>query len=383
MAHMKNQCADGLRGIAAFNVAVNHFVAAFLPMMLYKTHPSIFSENSNPSHLFEIITSPIFSVFYNGNFAVLIFFVLSGYVLTLPFFSNIGDSKNILEKRLWGRYLRLNIPIASAILISYFFYKLGMYSNVEAAQISGSVNWLKNFFPDGITFLETSKEAIYGSIFFGAGTLVPPLWTLKIEFIGSLYILIFYISKPKKYTAAPLLMVLFLIYAMHLQDSIFYLAFFAGSLLGNFQRFLKYRFFVFALGIYFGGFQFNSIAYDFLPNLNFLGVDIFERKNFYNALGAVFVTLSVIQGFGLKVFESRLFQFLGRISFSIYLIHFIVLCSLSSFVYVHLPQSKLFLGINFALYLVVCFFVSMIFERFVDKVAINISHKFSSKMFSS
>jgi peptidoglycan/LPS O-acetylase OafA/YrhL len=379
---MKNKYADGLRGIAAFNVAVAHFVAAFLPMMLHKNYPTIFSENPNPSQLFEILTSPIISIFYNGHFAVLIFFVLSGYVLTLPFFSNNSDSTILLQKRLWGRYLRLNIPIAIAILISYFVYKLGLYSNIQAAEMSGSVKWLNNFFPVGITALNTAKEAAYGGIFFGSGTLVPPLWTLKIEFIGSLYILLFYISKPQRAVFAPLLMVCCLIYAIHLQDSIYYFAIFAGSLLNNSKSISKYRFIIFALGLYFGGFQFNSVVYDYLPNLNFLGFDIWERKTFYNAIGAVLVTLSVLQGFGSKVFQSRLFQFLGRISYSIYLIHFIVLCSLSSFVYVHLPQSKLFVGINFVMYVVVCFGVSMIFEEIVDKGAISISHKFSSKIFS-
>lgn len=68
-------CADGLKGVAAFNVVVAHFVAAFLPMMLHKNYPTVFAENLNPSNLFEILTSPIFSIFYNGHFAVLIFFL--------------------------------------------------------------------------------------------------------------------------------------------------------------------------------------------------------------------------------------------------------------------------------------------------------------------
>lgn len=379
---MKNKCADGLRGITAFNVAVNHFVAAFLPMMLYPNYPTLFSQNTNPSYLFEVITSPIVSIFYNGHFAVLIFFVLSGYVLTLPYFTNNNNSKIILKKRLRGRYIRLNIPITVAILASFLVYKFGLYSNIEAANISGSVNWLKTFFPEGITTLNTAQEAFYKAILFGEGTLVPPLWTLKIEFIGSLYILLFYIFKPKSAIATPLLIACCLMYAIHLQDSIYYFAICAGSLLNNLTVYSKYKIFIFSLGFYFGGFQFDSLVYNYLPSLNFLGVEVWDKKTFYNAIGAVLVALSVIQGFGSKVFESRIFQFLGKISFSIYLIHFIVLCSLYSCVYIHLPQSKLFLGINFALYVFVCFIVSMVFEKIVDKGAINISHKFSSRIFS-
>lgn len=379
---MKNKSAEGLRGIACFNVAVHHFVAAFLPMMLHEDYPNYFAENTNQSCFFEILTSPFISIFYNGHFAVLIFFVLSGYVLTLPFFNASIGSKKILEERLWGRYLRLNVPIATAILVSYFFYKCGLYSNIQAADISGSVHWLKTFYPEGIAAMTAVKEVIYGSIVFGNGTLLPPLWVLKIEFIGSLYILLYYISKPSGAIFTPLLMVVCLIYLIHPQDSIYYFAIFAGSFLSYSKSVSRYRAIIFILGIYFGGFQFDSAAYDYLPSVWFLEIYIWNKKTFYNAVGAVLLTLSVIQGFGLKIFESRFFQFLGKISFSLYLIHFIILCSLSSFVYTHLPQSKLFLGINFALYLIVCFLVSIIFERIIDQRAISMSHEFSSKMFS-
>ncbi len=66
------------------------------------------------------------SIFYNGHFAVLIFFVLSGYVLTMPYY-NQDESSGVLSKRLWGRYLRLNIPIFFAISISYVVYVSGLY----------------------------------------------------------------------------------------------------------------------------------------------------------------------------------------------------------------------------------------------------------------
>jgi len=380
---MKNKCADGLRGIAALSVAVAHFVAAFIPMMLHGNYPTMFNENPKPSHLFEILTSPVISIFYNGEFAVLIFFVLSGYVLALPFFTDANNCKSILKKRLLARYLRLNIPIAAAILISYLVYKLGLYYNVQAAEISGSANWLKGFFPDGITVLSTAKQAIYESIFFGNGTLIPPLRTLKIEFIGSLYVLLFYIAKPLPPPSFCLfLLFVLIVLAVHRQDSIYYFAIFAGSMLGSLKKIYKYKFLLLPLGFYFGGFQFKSAFYNFLPDLKLLNMDIWGEKALYNALGAVLISLPIIQGFGSKTLEGRFVQFLGGISFSFYLVHFIALCSLSCFVYISLPQNKFFLGLNLVLYIVVCFVTSIIFARTFDKWAINISHKFSFKIFS-
>ncbi len=68
--------------------------------------------------------------------------------------------------------------------------------------------------------------------------------------------------------------------------------------------------------------------------------------------------------------------------FSLYLLHFVILCSLSSYVYVSLPVGKASLLVNFSCYVLVCVLVSFIFEKYIDKPSINISYKFSKKIFS-
>jgi len=79
---MHNKKLDGLRGLAALNVTISHFIAAFFPALLNANYPQTFPANNNPSILFKIVSFPAISVLYNGNFAVLIFFAISGYVLT-------------------------------------------------------------------------------------------------------------------------------------------------------------------------------------------------------------------------------------------------------------------------------------------------------------
>ncbi|ARO67779.1 acyltransferase [Xylella fastidiosa subsp. pauca] len=377
---MKNRSVDGLRGIAAFNVAVAHFVGAFLPSMLHKNYPSL-GKNQHPSGLFDVLTSPMVSIFYNGHFAVLIFFVLSGYVLTMPYYTQ-GESSGVLSKRLWGRYLRLNIPICFAISISYVVYVSGLYLNVPAADMSGSIEWLKNFFPSGISLSDAVKESVFQSIIFGNSALIPPLWTLKIEFIGSLYVLLFYISKPKRYTFVSVLMVLLLIYAIHKQDSIYFYAIFLGSFLNQLKKSSRLKVVFFFIGFYFGGFQFENSIYNFLPRVMVGDLEVWDKKTFYNLIGACFITASVVQGFGEKILQWRIPQFLGGISFSLYLLHFVVLCSFSSYVYVSLPMGRTSVLLNFASYVLVCVLVSFIFEKYIDKPSINISHQFSKKIFS-
>ena len=370
----KDRSADGLRGMAAFNVAICHFVSAFLPAMLHKNYPSIFSESIEKSAIFDFLTSPPVTLFFNGNFAVVLFFVLSGYVLTIPYFAK--NEKTVIQKRLWARYLRLNIPIAAAIFLSYAVYKSGLYVNLQASEASGST-WLGNYYKEGISFSSVLKDASFASILFGVGTFIPPLWTLKIEFIGSLYLLLFYMVKPRHKTILPMAVVFLFLAANHGGDAIYFMGIFAGSLFNMFKLKRGLVPLSFFLGAYFGAFQFKSLFYEFLPSVSFFGISSSADKNIYNTVGAILMTVAVINGFGRKFFEFRFIQFLGRISYSMYLLHFIILCSLTSFVYVLLPNDNLSLLFNFALYVVVCFLVSSIFERYVDRRAIDISRRFS------
>ena len=379
---MKNKSADGLRGVAAFNVVTTHFIASFLPTLLHKNYPSLFPVQAAPGSLFQILAFPLTTVFYNGHFPVLLFFALSGYVLTLPYFADDHPGP-ILQQRVWGRYLRLNIPIAAAIVLSYAVYRLGLYANVQAAAVSGSVHWLATFYPDGIPVLTMVREALYESIVMGKGTFIPPLWTLRVEFLGSLYVLAFCLLKPRGRTALPMLFVFLLLYAVYQQESIYFYVIFAGAMLNVVRPGRKAMLAMAVAGLYFGCFQFESPVYDFLPSLQVSDVQLWEKKDFYNAVGAVLLTAAVIRGFGERFFEYRLIQFLGRISFPLYLTHFIVLCSLACRMYLHFPQSHLYLALEFVVYVCVCILLASIFERYIDKNAIRLAHRATSRLFGT
>jgi peptidoglycan/LPS O-acetylase OafA/YrhL len=374
---MINKSADGLRGVASLNVAIGHFVGAFLPMLLYSSYPHVFQPNSNPSDWFNFFHLPIFTIFFNGHFAVLIFFVLSGYVLSLPYFEDQNDGVLTLKRRLWGRYLRLNLPICAAIIISFGFYYSHLYFNKPAGDLSGSTGWLAPYFYPNISIVTALKEATYSSILFGNNAFIPPLWTLKIEFIGSLYLLLFYVVKPKNHTLLPGLIVLVAIFFYHQLDGIYYLAIFSGSFINRIylKSTLKNLFFI--VGFYLGAFQYQSYWFEFLPSFSSWIADPAIDKTIYNAIGAFLMTTAVINGFGRRFFEMSFIQFLGKISFPLYLIHFIVLCSITCWLYLFFPQNKVFMFLNFLLYLLICFIFASFFEKVIDKPSIKLSHQFS------
>ena len=83
---------DGLRGLAAFEVVFHHFILAF--------YPALFAGPGVPTHLAPgqevFVSGSVLNLLYDGNFAVCIFFVLSGYVLSHKFF--------------WTRIMKLSSP---------------------------------------------------------------------------------------------------------------------------------------------------------------------------------------------------------------------------------------------------------------------------------
>jgi peptidoglycan/LPS O-acetylase OafA/YrhL len=271
------------------------------------------------------------------------------------------------------------VPIAAAVLLSFAVYKMGWYMNEPAARISGSMNWLFNFFRDGVSLTEALKDAIFKSIFFGDNSLNVSLWTLKFEFVGSLYLLAYYLVKPKTSSWLPMVMMLSVLVLTYRSDSVLYVAIFAGSLLNALKVDGWFRLLIMVAGAYFGAFQFERAMYDFLPSAVKFGLGSDYDKIMYNTVGACLVVLGVVNGFAKDFFQSRFLQFLGRVSFSIYLVHFIILCSLSCFIYLRLPKSGAYLMLNFGIYLSACFIAAMAFEKMVDVRAIRWARQFATK----
>ena len=367
---MKSLHADGLRGLAALNVVTSHFMAAFTPFLMHYNYPETFPAGQMSSFS-TILNLPIFTILYNGHFAVLIFFVLSGYVLARPYYL---DKSHSLKNRLWGRYLRLNLPIAVSLLISFFLYSTISYFNKEAALQMGGNLWLSNAFPNGIDVFQFIKHALYASLLFGANDLNGPLWTLKIEFIGSVLLLGYYIVKPNKHDLITSLIASLFLVAIFKAESIYFISILTGAYLNSFSKPRKpILFLIGIIGLYFGCFGFGSYLYDFLPD-----VGIWQRKDFYNTIGALLLVFAVINGFCSFIFTNILSQFLGKISFSIYLLHMLVLGSIVSYFYTFIPKSLSYLTLLFITYLFISIAVSVIFERYIDRSSIKASKVFSN-----
>jgi peptidoglycan/LPS O-acetylase OafA/YrhL len=168
MAHL-----DGIRGWAALFVVLHHVALTF--------EPSLFDDGS-PAAL-----GPI-SFLIDGSLAVDMFFILSGIVLAaatdsaregLRRFSFVG----LMTKR----WLRLAVPIAVVAAAAWLLFR----THVNLAPLAGMVadsSWATGLFPKSYhpALGTVLWEALYGA-FAGMETPFhnPVLWTIRVEFPGS------------------------------------------------------------------------------------------------------------------------------------------------------------------------------------------------------
>jgi peptidoglycan/LPS O-acetylase OafA/YrhL len=183
---------DGLRGVAAMQVVLLHYVSAFFPL---------------PIHDFGwrgVISAPLVFL-YNGNWAVYLFFIISGVALTHAFSARPVAFLPMVMRRL----IRLGLPMAAATVLAAVFCSLLPVAHVVAAARTGSP-WFEAIGPAEISVAAIAHQiALEGLLVgFDSCSMVPrwmrgglslaqvghafdmPLWTLHIEFCGSLLVML-------------------------------------------------------------------------------------------------------------------------------------------------------------------------------------------------
>lgn len=174
---------DGLRGLAALNVAFHHFVIAF-DFALYSGK----TEHSHGGWDVTLSAYPFLFIGAGANFSVCIFLALSGFVLAKSF----HNSKLTIPALLLKRSVRLGIPVLAASLLGWALLKSGLIFNKEIAEITRS-EWLSRHFTQlDPSFIDGLRQA-WNSL-LGQATLQNSynsvLWTMPIEFMGSILLML-------------------------------------------------------------------------------------------------------------------------------------------------------------------------------------------------
>ncbi len=380
---------DGLRGVAAINVMIMHFFVALAPAMIYGSKlPSHFG------NLDLVFSSTPLGLIGAGNFSVCIFFILSGFVLTHKYFEM--KDINIIVSSAMRRYIRLFIPVFAAVMLSYLLASAGLYRYyIETMMISAGSNYRGYwaFTPD---LLDALKQAVWDAFFVGGKTVYNPvLWTMKIEFFGSMLVFAMSLlfgqlrSRWTFYLAAA---VLFL--------NTYYLAFIIGMVLadifnsklptfktgnrkgnetGNKAGNKAILSIILITGLFLGSYPISPLTDDSL--YGFLDNGLFRTPLVtYHIIGAGMIMYVLLNSQGLqKVFSSQVPVFLGKISYSLYLVHFPVIssftCALFLILYPVLPYGEAFLiSCLSSLFLIIP--LSYLFYRHIDIAAVKLSNSF-------
>lgn len=314
-------------------------------------------EPINPEQVFEntfgyegryhFVTFPGVRTFFSGgHFAVSIFFVISGYVLSnkpLQYihaedFLKLGDN---VASALFRRWIRLFTPII-CVTFCYMasWHAFGIRTEVAAESNFGAElwKWFKEFRDFSFVFQANGKPGFTYSFH---------VWSIPTEFRGSMVIYVSLLSFARMARNARLWCSIALIfYFLYIVDG-WYCAMFmmgmlqcdlnnlatGGNLPTNMSRVTRFKrpiaWVGFVVGIYLGGCPAASNDHTILsrsPGWHYLSYlkpeAMYDFKWFYLFCAASLTLASIPQIPLIKqFFELRFNQYLGRISFAFYLVH--------------------------------------------------------------
>lgn len=316
------------------------------------------------------------SMVFNGADAVSFFFVLSGFVLSYKYFQSDREVK--MGNYIYKRILRLYPAFIFTVLINY------LYWNKDALMAGDFIPVLKDMFwkNDQQLWEELTMVRLAHKFYI-------PGWTLGVEMALSLAMPLFVYAARQN-----IKMIWWLIpVAMFMGNyiSMFTVHFALGMLLAyyypqiknyNFStsKYWKYRYlialFVFLLysirhirRIFSFGSTYDSIA-------GFLKVDMFH----YTGFASAFILLFIINNTGAQKFLTNgLWLFLGKISYSVYLAHWLVVVHVMKYWdhYISLfPNYYFGFAALLAIVILITIICATLMYYFIEKPFINLARKY-------
>ena len=318
------------------------------------------------------------------------FFVLSGWVLSRYIQSQervhlIGEGMK--------RYVRLMLPCFASVVLIYVVMQFGDYDAHDHLLAAGSKE--HTFQSYQMDLMDVVKQGLYGTVLLEDFRLNPPLWTMSVEFYGAIFIFSMswlwgafirwgLIGDGGRLAAQIIIPSAMLVVAT---NSLTF-GFFFGMLLHTITRtpqikaaLVKYRRFWMAptmiIGVILFAYMVRGSFQSPYTSISYWGLNkLYEYA--YNAIGAGLILIVVYYSPRLQaILESKPLLWLGKLSFSIYLTHYVVLMSVAVLVksLSNETSSLLSIFLTGTAAIILTIFISVVFERFIDRPSIQLSRK--------
>lgn len=353
---------DGLRGVAAVIVVLFHYLAML--------HPTAVPRYSDTPH--ALADTPL-ALLWNGEFAVLVFFVLSGFVMAAA----AERRADKIVPNIVTRYFRLALPMVASVVLALLWLTLFPTAARDlAAQLSNPSVWLSYTVQGDLPSIWAALfDGAVGSLITGASPINNVLWTMQVEFVGSVALFVVYwLGRNSTGLRFAALAGFALLGLFVLRDA--YLCFVTGALLfeahkrGWMNRLPAWAAaLAFVLGALLGapadGFA-DRIGLGMVPTR-------LQPGNAWGLMPVVAATLLLIAALRLAPFATllsmRLPQWFGRISFALYLVHVPVLYTFVASAQLNLEMPP---GLLFAGYVVFTLALAQAFTVLVDEPSLHL-----------
>jgi peptidoglycan/LPS O-acetylase OafA/YrhL len=307
-ARRRIRAIDGLRGWAAVMVVCFHFLWELL------------------GKRFPMYRSPVLAWFLNGEFAVAVFFVVSGIALTSGFFAT-GDRRALIALAV-KRHSRLTVPLGIACAMVYGLYQAGLTFCGPVGIVMHRTDWIGSWLSQPVDLGRWLSYSLYGVFITrnDAAAVDPFLWTMRVELWSSFALFGLMLVLPRSRWSWAVLALSCSVLLLR-SDLHYFACFVAGA--------------AFAMFRHHGGLVLTgrTPAVQIATSATiFIGLYLSGILNISNRFIAVRDLLSIAVALSLitnqwasKFLESGPSQFLGRISFNLYLVQFPILISASAF----------------------------------------------------
>ncbi len=337
-----------IKGIACLLVFTTHWIGAF----------GGFGVGFVDRHL----DWGIMRLFGYGTMCVYVFFMLSGALVSMKIFRGRPYS---WPQEAVRRYLRLVVPIFAVSALVILFERLGLFFNQAAAPYAPT-SFLGNFYGEPTPLHKLFTAALVTTVFQGDSSLYGPLWMIPYIFFGTFFSIILS-EVVGKLCARGRILLYGLMGAAFLIMGGYYFSFYLGNLLAfglvrleelrKKEGFRRLPFLGLGLVLLTAGL---AIA---LEAFVLAGVDafyywiiVFWDANFWLSVGgalasAGFILLWELLLEGRRFWLTGLIVWVGERSYSVFLTHWLVICSFSSWFYLrfYAGSPKLSIALNFIL----------------------------------